>query len=74
MIFEDRIKENKWREKRKQLLIDSIQDILNEWILHKEIAYQLWIPTPTLSRIKTWHNIYLSSKKVEEYLKKLNVK
>lgn len=57
---------------RKQLLIDTINDLVRERIYKaKEIAEILDITEPTLSRFRNDKNFSVTLEKVEEYFSKL---
>lgn len=64
------LKEIEFRKRRKLLLINTIQDLVKEWVLKKQIAYELWIENTRISKLLKW-DIYISEKLVESYLTKL---
>ena len=70
MDLKEIIKENKHRNRRRQLLIETIKDLKREWVLYKQIANFLWIEQQRVSRIIGWQ-VYLSKDIVEDYLTKL---
>ena len=71
-IRTDKIKAKNFRIRRREFLIDTMNDLIDEEILNwKEIAERLWIANCTVTRIRKDKSFSLSAKKTEEYLKLL---
>jgi len=57
--------------RRKQLLMDTIQDLKNEWYSVKEIAQDFNCSVQNICYIQKWK---ITNKTVEKYLSKLWIK
>ena len=58
----------KFIKRRRQLLINTIKDLHNEWMWIKEIAFDLWCTRSNVYYILKWA---LSYNMVEKYLNQL---
>jgi len=64
-------KEKEFRKRRKELLIDTIRELIDDEIVTwNELSEILQITKTTLSRLKN-NKLPISAEKVEEYLNKI---
>ena len=72
VTLQEKLKQRKFEEKRKQLLLETIKDLLHEKIFRwYELAEELWTLPSVISNIKNDIHVKLDADKVEEWLSKL---